>query len=57
MEIRFEGELAASRACSRLVYLQDTSRCSLIELLAIRLSLQAGKSLVMCGSLHFIPKK
>jgi hypothetical protein len=29
------------------------SRCSLMELLAIRLSPQAGKSLVMRGSLHF----
>jgi hypothetical protein len=32
------------------------SRRSLIELLAIRLSPQAGKSLVMCGSLRFIPQ-
>jgi hypothetical protein len=31
-------------------------RRSLIKLLAIRLSPQAGKSLVMRGSLRFIPK-
>jgi hypothetical protein len=34
------------------VYLSDMPRRSLIELLAIRLSLQAGKSLVMRGSLR-----
>jgi len=44
--------LAASRARSILAYLQGMSRLSLIELLAIRLSPQEGKSLVMCGSLR-----
>src|ERR1039457_6647971 len=39
------------------VYLCDMPRHSLIELLAIRLSPQAGKSLVMRGSLRFIPQK
>jgi hypothetical protein len=37
-------------------YLSDMPRRSLIELLAIRLSPQAGKSLVMRGSLRFIPQ-
>ncbi len=32
-------------------------RHSLIKQLAIRLSQQAGKSLVMCGFLRFTPKK
>jgi hypothetical protein len=46
--------LAASGARSLLAYLSDASRCSLMEQLAIRLSPQAGKSLLMCGSLHLI---
>ena len=46
------SQSAASRARSRLTYLFDMSRCSLIKQLAIRLSQQAGKSLVVRGSLH-----
>ena len=48
--------IAASRARSVFFYLSDMPRRSLIELLAIRLSPQAGKSLVMRGSLRFIPQ-
>jgi hypothetical protein len=43
---------AASRARSLLAYPFDMSRRLLMKQLAIRLSQQAGKSLVMCGSLH-----
>jgi hypothetical protein len=42
----------ASRARSFLAYLLDMSRRSLMKQLAIRLSQQAGKSLVMRGSLY-----
>jgi hypothetical protein len=48
----FVGRIASSRARSFLVYRCDMPRHSLIELLAIRLSPQAGKSLVMRGSLR-----
>ena len=50
----FCRRIAASRARSLLAYLFDMSRYSLMELLAIRLNPQAGKSLVMCGSLRLI---
>jgi hypothetical protein len=43
---------AASRARSFHAYPFDMSRRSLMKQLAIRLSQQAGKSLVMRGSLH-----
>ena len=43
---------AVSRARSILAYLQGMPRLSLMKLLAIRLSPQAGKSLVMRGSLR-----
>jgi hypothetical protein len=52
----FFGRIAVSRARSLLAYLCDMSRRSLMEQLAIRLSQQAGKSLVMRGSLRFIPQ-
>ena len=43
---------AVSRARSLLAYPFDMSRRSLMKQLAIRLSQQADKSLVMRGSLH-----
>jgi hypothetical protein len=52
----FVGRIAVSRARSFLAYLFGMSRHSLIKQLAIRLSQRAGKSLVMRGSLRFIPK-
>jgi hypothetical protein len=51
----FVGRTAVSRALSFLAYQFDMSRHSLVKLLAIRLSPQAGKSLVMRGSLRFLP--
>jgi hypothetical protein len=51
----FVGRTAVSRALSFLAYQFDMSRHSLVKLLAIRLSPQAGKSMVMRGSLRFIP--
>jgi len=48
----FSGRIAVSRAHSFLAYQLDMSRRSLIKLLAIRLSPQAGKSLVMRGSVR-----
>jgi len=50
----FFERIAALRTRLLLAYQFDMSRCSLMKLLAIRLSLQAGKSLVMRGSLRFI---
>lgn len=46
------GQSAASQTRSRLAYLIDMSRCSLVKQLATRLSQQAGKSLVMRDALH-----
>jgi len=53
----FCGQIASSRAHSLLSYPINMSHRSLLELLAIRLSPQAGKSLVMCGFLRFIPQR
>ncbi len=52
----FIGRIAVSRARSFLAYQHGMSRHSLMKQLAIRLSPQAGKSLVMRGSLRIIPK-
>jgi hypothetical protein len=52
----FTGRIAASRARSFLAYQCGMSRHSLMKLLAIRLSPQAGKSPVMRGSLRFTPE-
>jgi zinc protease len=52
LEKLLRSQSALSRARSLLVYLYDMPRCSLMKLLAIRLSPQAGKSLVMRGSAH-----
>ena len=53
----FVGRIAASCARSLLAYHCGMSRRSLVGLLATRLSPQAGKSLVMRGSLRFTPKR
>ena len=48
----FAGQIAVSRARSFLVYRCDMPCHSLVKLLAIRLSPQADRSLVMRGSLR-----
>ena len=48
----FAGQITVPRARSFLVYRCDMPRHSLVKLLAIRLSPQADKSLVMRGSLR-----